>query len=195
MAALAEERGKEVLLHLPMEAETVEKNRFLGPGGLTRDMSRQQFNRTLHGNMEALPHVIGVNNHMGSLISRQPDHMQWLMQSLSKNGFFYIDSLTTSNTVAENIARQHSVPYMRRDVFLDHKQNVAHIEHQFDRLIRIARSRGRALAIGHPHPQTLAVLQRRLANLDREGVMLISLRRMLRARIERAGLVKLSRLP
>lgn len=178
MSELAAENGKDVLLHLPMEAAEETKNRFLGPGALMLDMTRRQFIQTLYEDLGSFPNIIGVNNHMGSLLTRQPGHMEWLMESLRTRGMFYIDSMTSRKSVASTVARENHVPYLRRDIFLDNKQNEDYINAQFDELLRIARERGRAIAIGHPHPETIAVLGKRLDTLDREGVVLISLRAM-----------------
>lgn len=195
LSRLADESGKDVLLHLPMEAAEEEKNRFLGPGALTLSMNRRQFIHTLYDDLGSFPHIIGVNNHMGSLLTRHPDHMEWLMTTLRSRNMFYIDSVTSTESVASSMARKNSVPYLRRDVFLDNKHNEEYINAQFDELLSIARKRGRAIAIGHPHPETIAVLQQRLAELDREGVVLISLRAMFPESVDESLPFKLTRHP
>jgi len=180
MSRLAVAHGKDVLLHLPMEAMEEQKNRFLGPGALTLDMTRGQFLETLHDDLQSFPNIIGVNNHMGSLLTQYPGQMEWLMESLRNRDIFYVDSLTSSDSVAGTVARQSRVSYQSRDVFLDDKVNAGHINAQFDNLLRIARQRGEAIAIGHPHPETLSILRKRLANLEREGVILVSLTELIR---------------
>jgi len=176
---LAVENGKDVLLHLPMQAVEADMNRFLGPGGLTMDMTRRQFVRTLTDDLHSFPHIIGINNHMGSLLTQQTDYMEWLMHIIKGSGKFYIDSLTTSESVAGGIARENHVPYMRRDIFLDDMQNAAYVNDQFDELIDLAKHNGHAIAIGHPHPCTLSVLAKRLPKLYEYGVMLVSLKQMM----------------
>jgi hypothetical protein len=175
MSRLASNNGKVVLLHLPMQAIAAEKNKFLGPGALRLDMARQQFINTLEINLRSLPDAIGVNNHMGSLLSRHPGHMQWLMQSLSNNNKFYLDSLTSGQSVARMAARAEQVPYLERDVFLDNQRNEEYIQSQFNELIRLAKLNGKAIAIGHPHPETIQVLSRNLVQLEKLGVRLIGL--------------------
>ncbi len=178
MSRLASENNKDVLLHLPMEAMDKQKNRYLGPGALMLEMSRRQFTKTLYENLRSVPNIIGVNNHMGSLLTRHTDHMEWLMQFLRTKGVFYIDSVTIHKSVTRTVARKNRVPYQQRDIFLDHRREEAHIHAQFDKLLRIARDKGHAIAIGHPHPETVAVLAERLAQLEQEGVMLVSLKTM-----------------
>src|SRR5690606_23829095 len=109
-------------------------------------------------NLAAVPHVRGVNNHMGSLITRHPGHMTWLMQDLARDGLFFVDSYTHPQSVALEMAREGGVPAARRDVFLDHVAEPEAIAHQFRRLLARARSDGHAIGIGHPYPATLAFL-------------------------------------
>lgn len=192
MSELANRNGKEVLLHLPMEALEQDKNRFLGPGALTLNMSRQKFLATVRDDLHSFPNIIGVNNHMGSLLTRIPGYMEWLMHYLRHSGKFYIDSMTIGSSVANGIARENHVPSMRRDVFLDNIRSMSYINNQFDELIAIARHKGYAIAIGHPHPETLAVLANRLRTLDAYGVKLVSLSRMLQGTGNQNPLLKAS---
>lgn len=179
MSALANALGKDVLLHQPMQAMEEEKNQFLGPGALTLQMTHEEFIHTLNNSLRSVPHAIGVNNHMGSLLTQHPGHMSWLMESLKSRNKFYIDSVTSSQTVAGAIAMEMHLPYLRRDVFLDNVQSAMEIEEQFDELISIAKRKGVAVAIGHPHPLTITVLSKKLLQLDKYGVRLINLTEML----------------
>ena len=175
MSHLVTNKGKQVLLHLPMESVTQEKNRLLGPGALMLDMNKAQFMRTLNTDLKSLPLAIGVNNHMGSLLTSSHGRMEWLMESLKQNNKFYIDSMTSRLSVAGETASENRVPHMKRDVFLDNHLDRAYIMSQFLELIRVAKTRGRAVAIGHPHPETIRVLTGALQDLDKYGVRLVSL--------------------
>lgn len=181
MANLVQRHGKVVLLHLPMESVTEEKNKFLGPGALTLNMTREQFMRTLDMDLRSLPGAIGVNNHMGSLLTRHPGHMEWLMEALDNHKMFYIDSVTSKQSVASIIAKEKQVPYLRRDVFLDNQQDVHYIKARFIELVKVAKQKGRAIGIGHPHPETIQVLTRELQELGQYGVKLIGLDDMILA--------------
>jgi polysaccharide deacetylase 2 family uncharacterized protein YibQ len=180
MSALALHGGKDVLLHLPMEAVKPEQNRFLGPGGLMLDMEREEFVNTLRRNFRSVPQAIGANNHMGSLLTKHAGRMEWLMEYLKSNGKFYVDSMTSNMSVAATVAVRTQVPNLSRDVFLDNHQDARNIRTQFRELIDTAHRRGAALAIGHPHPETIAVLREELARLDAHGVGLVGLRELLR---------------
>ncbi|MCG8433638.1 MAG: divergent polysaccharide deacetylase family protein [Gammaproteobacteria bacterium] len=171
LAQLAHELDKEVLLHLPLESMTGKR---LGPGAIEMDVSKEAFNEKLRENLNAIPHVRGVNNHMGSLLTRHPGHMAWLMDELiAWGGLFFIDSYTTDASIAYRIAQEKGVPTARRDVFLDGDKNPEIIRAEFTRLIKEAQTRGYAVAIGHPYPETLAVLEDVLKDLSEHGVDLV----------------------
>ena len=172
LAKSAHRQHKEVMLHLPMESE---EGKAPGPGALTLDMTRSEFIHTVESDLEAIPYASGVNNHMGSLITQHPGDMRWLMQEISRRGnLFFVDSRTTEFTVAQQVAQETGVPNLRRDVFLDNDQQPAAIAAQFDHLIALAKRRGSAVAIGHPHAATLRFLEKRLPQLKDEGVELVS---------------------
>ena len=172
VAAAANAAGKEVILHLPMESrEPLEP----GPGQLDAGMPAGEMRATLDLDLDTVPHVRGVNNHMGSLLTASPPAMEWLMGELRDRQMFFIDSRTTNDSVAAAVARRAGVPTLERDVFLDDDPQPGAIAAQLDRLERLARQRGYALGIGHPHPTTLAVLETWLPQLAARGIRVLPL--------------------
>lgn len=176
MSKIAFKKGKDILLHQPMQAEVMNKNEFLGPGALTLNMTREEFLKTLNINIQAIPNLIGINNHMGSLLTRHPGHMQWLMETMKTNNHFYVDSLTSEESVAARLAKENNVPYLTRDVFLDHQLQKKYVRQQFKELIRVAKRKGHALGIGHPHINTIEVLSDVLQNVNKYGVRFVSIK-------------------
>lgn len=177
LAQVAHHRGKEVMLHLPMEAND---GAAAGPGAVTFAMGEDEFLRALEDDLASLPHVIGINNHMGSLLTSDTEHMRWLMQAMRRRGdLFFVDSRTTVSTVAERIAEEQGVPVLRRHVFLDNEPTPAAIGEQFTRLLGLARKQGSAIAIGHPHAATLDFLEQRLPQLAAQGVRIVPVRALL----------------
>ncbi len=180
MAAYA--AGKEVMLHLPMDSVD---GRQLDAGAVTLDMTHREFVDVLEANLAAVPHVQGINNHMGSLLTRHPGHMLWLMQELRRHSpMFFVDSRTTVATVARQVAYENGIPSTDRNVFLDNQLEAEKIEYQFDRLLRLARKYGSAVAIGHPHPQTLAVLEERLPSLKGQRIRLLPVAELIKLQQE-----------
>ena len=182
MAQLAAAAGKDVMLHVPMEPQREDTNAALGPGALMLNMDRIDLMRTLNQNLRAVPTAIGVNNHMGSLLTRDTQHMQWLMESLRVHNKFFVDSVTSERSIAADVARRKGVPSLRRDVFLDDVRDPRSLNSKFQELIRIARHKGSALAIGHPHPETIALLRAQLPELGSLGVRLVSVPQLLQMR-------------
>ncbi len=184
LARYAHERGKEVLLHLPMQAmDDMDKPNdplAASPRGLSIDMNRQALTRALAEAMQSVPYAVGVNNHRGSLVTRHPGHMHWLMQAIREQELeFFVDSYTTHKSVALKLAAENGVAALKRDVFLDADPDPAEIRRQFERLKTLARRNGAALAIGHPYPATLDVLEQLLPSLGDDGIRLVPIRELL----------------
>ena len=179
LAEHAHENGKDILLHLPLQAYRDDARRE--PSEIHLDMSRARLESTLGDALLAVPHVIGINSHRGSLLTRHPGHMQWLMEEISaRDNLFFIDSFTHHKSVALQIARENGVPAIKRDVFLDPDPSPVTVAREFERMKQLARERGQVVAIGHPHPATLDLLERELPLLAGEGFELISVRELMR---------------
>ncbi len=158
LAHLANSLEKDVIVHLPMEAE--HDNHLLGPGALLVDMLRDEFDNTLLQSITAVPHAIGVNNHMGSRLTRESAQMRWLMHAIHEHGgLFFIDSRTTTGSVALQWARQSDVAATFRDIFVDNVKSRRYIEKQLESLVEKAKRDGHALGIAHPHRLTIEVFR------------------------------------
>jgi polysaccharide deacetylase 2 family uncharacterized protein YibQ len=181
LAEIAHDHGKEVLLHLPLEA--VEYRVLAEPGELMLDMSRKTFGVTFADAIATVPFAIGVSSHRGSLLTRHPGHMGWLMEEIhNRDDLFFIDSYTTHASVALKLAAEFGVEATKRDVFLDHDRSADAVMREFERLKSLARKQGFAVAIGHPFAETLQVLERELPKLRDEGFELVRISKLLIAR-------------
>lgn len=173
LAEKAHAAGKDVLLHLPLQAE---RDHEAVPGSLLLDMTEHQFSQAFTKSIDAVPFVVGVNNHRGSLLTRHPGHMTWLMNEiLSREDLFFVDSYTTAESIALNIALESGVPAVRRDVFLDPDQAPETLAREFSRLKKLARRKGFAVGIAHPYKTTLAFLESALPTLEADGFELITI--------------------
>ncbi|HFD88121.1 MAG TPA: divergent polysaccharide deacetylase family protein [Gammaproteobacteria bacterium] len=171
LANAAHHLNREVMLHLPMQAIGANK---LGPGGLTLNMNRNQFKQTFQSDLDAIPHAVGINNHMGSLLTQHPGHMKWLMEAIKqRDNLYFIDSRTTHQTVANQLARESNIPSRQRDVFLDDDPNPEAINRQFKLLLRKANRLGSAIGIGHPYKSTLSVLAQLIPQLKDQHIILV----------------------
>ncbi|MGR0278248.1 divergent polysaccharide deacetylase family protein [Marinomonas dokdonensis] len=171
-AEVSQQQKRITLLHAPMENQRELK---LGPGGLYANMTEQELKNSLIKDIDSLPGIVGVNNHMGSLLTTKQTSMNWVMETLQERSLFFIDSLTSPKSVAQQTAQDYGLRTVSRDVFLDNIRNEKAIDKQFNRLLKTARSQGVALAIGHPYPETMAYLHKRLQQIDGDGVQLAPL--------------------
>jgi polysaccharide deacetylase 2 family uncharacterized protein YibQ len=183
LAVLAFESGKEVLLHLPLQA--VPDETMLEPLGIGLHMNRKEFGETFERALSSVPHAIGVNSHRGSLLTRHPGHMRWLMDEiLARDELFFVDSFTTHESVAMKIALETGVAARRRDVFLDPDREPETVAREFERMKRLAHKQGSVVAIGHPYAATLELLERELPKLADEGIELVTISVLVRQYVE-----------
>lgn len=162
LMAAATERDKEIIIHMPMAASHKAPG---DPYTLLLDMSEREIELTLAQAFAELAGATGLNNHMGSALTADKSAMNTLMGELIKRDMFFIDSRTTENSLAMDVAREHGVPAVARSVFLDNDRDDTKIAEQLAIAVDIARREGRALAIGHPFPETLRVLDELLPQL------------------------------
>jgi polysaccharide deacetylase 2 family uncharacterized protein YibQ len=158
-------------------------NQPLGGLALTNGLSEQDVAMVLDQAVRLVPFASGINNHMGSALTQEPQAMVWLMRAVKRHKLFFIDSRTTHKTVASEIALQENIRTASRDVFLDNDRSLYGIDKEFRRLLAVAKRRKTAIAIGHPYPSTLQYLEQAIPMLKREGVRLVSVSEMLNLRL------------
>lgn len=170
-ARLAATSGRETMLHLPMEPTSPDAHP--GDGALLTAMSDDEIRSAYAKAAAAVPHVAGVNNHMGSKFTEDEGKMQTVMALIAQQGIYFIDSRTTSKTVAADVARMYGTPVASRDVFLDNERDVAKIRENVRGLALTARRFGEAVGIGHPYPETVAALAATMPELADEGIVFV----------------------
>ncbi len=167
IARLSRDKGFGIMLHLPMEpVEYPQVNP--GPGTLLTAMTPDQLTRQLEKDLDAVPFIRGVNNHMGSKMTAESSQMYQIFSILKKRGLYFVDSRTTTETLCKPSARLFQIPFAQRDIFLDHLVEVEFIRKQLKELVRIAQRNGYAVGIGHPHLLTYQVLHEMLPDLQKK---------------------------
>lgn len=177
-------RYREIMLHLPMEPGDPAKmregaearERFLRAGD-----SPEQLRAKVEDALARVPAAVGVNNHMGSVLTRDRAAMTEVMGVLAPRGLFFVDSRTIGDTQAEAMAHAAGVPALPRDVFLDHDPSPAAIDAALSETARLSRERP-VVAIAHPSVAVIEVLRRRLPQLHAEGVGVYPVSRLLTRR-------------
>lgn len=180
LAQEAFQRGKEVILHMPMEPHGF-PGMNPGKGALLMNMSDEELLQQIRENLDAIPHIKGVNNHMGSRFMEDNRRVAILMRELKARDLFFLDSRTTSKTVGYRTARKVGIKTGERDVFLDNNcYDEAEIRRNISALAEIARNEGKAIGIGHPHPCTIRSLREMIPTLKQSGIEIVPLSRLMK---------------
>ncbi len=143
------------MVHLPMEAQNFTKEE---PFTLRVSDSKEKILARVKELKKLFPKVTYINNHTGSKFTSSEVAMNRLIFALRNQHITFVDSRTTAQTKAPEVMKNYGYRYMARDVFLDHHTDKPYIKEQIKKAVKIAQSHGTAIAIAHPHANTIAAL-------------------------------------
>ncbi|HCL90454.1 MAG TPA: hypothetical protein DHW70_03945 [Candidatus Atribacteria bacterium] len=166
-----EKNNKEIMLHLPMEANN--SGADPGPGAIKSDMSEEEIRQAVRDCIFNFPYIIGVNNHMGSKITEDREIMEIVLEEIKKYNLFFIDSITTKDSIAYEVAREMEIKSAVRTVFLDNENDMDYIKGQILEVQETALREGEAIAIGHSRISTFYVLKRMVPELIKAGIEIV----------------------
>jgi polysaccharide deacetylase 2 family uncharacterized protein YibQ len=172
--------GHELMVHIPMEPQSGDIDP--GPDAMKVGVGNAELLRRLDHGLKAFDGYIGVNNHMGSRFTEDPAGMKVILGELQRRGLMFLDSRTTSHSVASSIARGMHLPMLGRDVFLDNDMSPAAVRASLARVETVARRQGYAIAIGHPHDATVDALVGWLPTVAAKGFTLVPVSAILKNR-------------
>jgi hypothetical protein len=161
---LAEEihaQGHEIMLHQPMEAHNCRINP--GPGALYVGYGAEKIAEVVRENIAGIPYALGVNNHMGSRLTECRQEINEVLNVIENNSLFFVDSFTSSRSIAYQEASRRHIPTTFRNIFLDNVRSEAYIINQLRILEKEAFKYGQAVGIGHPFPETARAISRFLS--------------------------------
>ncbi len=158
-ARKAHEKGLEVLLHLPLESLSGNGSETATQGLIRSGMGDAEVRSLMTEELDRIPYARGVNNHMGSKVTADTAMMRVILQPIRERGLFFLDSRTSRDSVAYDVAVGMGIPAASRQVFLDADGDTGRIRQRLLELFRIARRDGRAVGICHPFPETLRALK------------------------------------
>ncbi|WP_169336749.1 divergent polysaccharide deacetylase family protein [Woodsholea maritima] len=184
LAQQAQARGFETFVHLPMQPEGLDDP---GPNAIMIDLPDEEITRRVEWAFSRVPGAIGFNNHMGSLVTQNPAVLRPVFEPLAGRDLYFIDSVTSSDSVAGDVARGMGFETLSRDVFLDHDPSPEAVRAQVREAIALAKRQGYAIAIGHPHPETLNALFDIRGQAAREGVDLVPISRLFNPPVANQG--------
>ncbi|HEY3306868.1 MAG TPA: divergent polysaccharide deacetylase family protein [Desulfuromonadaceae bacterium] len=179
VAAFAASNGIETMIHMPMQPKEWPQRR-LEANGLLLSMKDAGLVERLSEYMREIPKAVGANNHMGSSFTENEEKMRVVLHELKDHDKFFIDSVTSPQTVGLRLAREMGLKSARRNIFLDNVQNREYIKGQLNQAVRLAQKTGASIAICHPHPTTIKTLQELLPTLKEQGVTLVSASQLVR---------------
>ncbi len=171
-AGMVHERHREIMLHMPMEPLNYPQE---NPGELSLmvSMNPEEIRTRVDELLKLVPHIAGVNNHMGSRFTQDREHVSVVLEELKKRKLFFIDSLTANHSVAYDESLRLGIKTGKRDIFLDNIDQEASIIEQIDKLIRLAKRRGYAIAICHPKESTVKALQDSMEKFRSQGIEIV----------------------
>ncbi|HVM82462.1 MAG TPA: divergent polysaccharide deacetylase family protein [Candidatus Binatia bacterium] len=173
VAEAAHQAGHEIIVHVPMEP--VNRDADPGPHALLTGLPAAELQQRLDWGLAQFPGYVGINNHMGSKFTQDPAGMRVVLEVLKARGLLFLDSRTIANSVGDQLAAELGVTHLKRDVFLDNVIDEADIMKALAKTEAVARKQGFAIAIGHPHPDTVAALRRWIPEAKARGFILVPL--------------------
>ena len=173
----AKAAGHELLLHMPMEPVGHDNP---GPGALLTSLPLDELRERFDKALDSFQGFDGVNNHMGSKFTAWPEGMEMVIGMLKERELFFLDSRTGPQSLGIKIAQQKSLPVIGRDVFLDDDMKADAVKLQLAETERVARHKGYAIAIGHPHPATLDALESWIPEAEKQGFEFVRLRELVK---------------
>jgi polysaccharide deacetylase 2 family uncharacterized protein YibQ len=174
IASEAHQKGKDVILHLPMEPHGYPKIQP-GKGALLENMNEEELLRQLSRDIEAIPYIKGVNNHMGSRLMEDSEKMKIILSELKRRELFFLDSRTTPQTKGLQTAKSLGLRVAERNIFLDNSPNEKDVREQLEKLIDLALANGKAIGLGHPHPSTIKSLKEMIPKMQEKGIEIVPL--------------------
>ena len=174
LAGEAHRKGKEIILHLPMEPRGYPQV-HPGEGVLLEEMDEANLLRQLSKDIEAVPYIKGVSNHMGSRLMEDSEKIKIVFSELKRRGLFFLDSRTTPQTIGLQVAQSVGLKATERSIFIDNSSADEDIKQQLERLIQLSLSKGKAIGIGHPHLSTIKSLKEMIPKMREMGIELVPL--------------------
>jgi len=173
--------GKEILLHLPMEPLSYPDDKP-GEGALFTDMNEKELLHQLDKNIEVIPYIAGVNNHMGSKFMMDKRKLQLVFSHLKRKGLFFIDSRTAANSEAIAAAKAVGLPMAERKIFIDNNRDYNEIYKNLMSATNYNNGASPLIIIGHPYPETIRALKDATKELRRKGILIVPVSQIMKAK-------------
>jgi len=181
IAKRAKEKGKEIMLHLPLEPYGY-PDVNPGPGVILLSMKKEEILKKLGKNLQSIPYAVGVDNHEGSKATENEELMNIVLKYLNGKRLFFIDARTSNKSVAYAVAKKLRMPTAKNEVFLDNKRNISYIKERFRLLVKLAVAKGEVVGIGHPHQKMLQALKESIPSFEKEKIEVVFISELLKTK-------------
>jgi len=171
IAEEGKKNNQEIMLHLPMESSNSSANP--GPGAIKFYMSEEEIRQAVRDCILNFPYIIGANNHMGSKITEDRKIMKIILEEIREYNLFFIDSITSKDSIAYEVAQEMGIKAATRSVFLDNENDMEYIKGQMLEVQETALRAGEVIAIGHSRINTFYVLKRMVPELIKAGIEVV----------------------
>jgi polysaccharide deacetylase 2 family uncharacterized protein YibQ len=173
IAQAASAKKYEVIMHLPLEPKEYQGKD--NAGFITTDMKKEDVIKVFNTNIESVPYARGINNHEGSKATEDKALMKIIFEQMSKRRLYFLDSLTSDNSVCRDVARELKLKFIKRDIFLDNQEDKEYIKNQIRQLAVLALKKGQAVGVGHDRANTLEALKEMVPELEKAGIKFVFL--------------------
>jgi polysaccharide deacetylase 2 family uncharacterized protein YibQ len=179
---------REVLLHLPMEPLSYPRENP-GNGALFTDMNDDELIFQLNKDLASVPHVSGVNNHMGSKFMSNEKKLELIFDKLREKRLFFIDSRTTPNSKALSASKRSGLPVASRRMFIDNKRDYKEIYKILEGVARNTRDGNVSpiIIIGHPYSETIKAIRDSAKLLRDNGVCVVPVSKLIQNKVAEPG--------
>ncbi|OIP99018.1 MAG: hypothetical protein AUK35_08575 [Zetaproteobacteria bacterium CG2_30_46_52] len=173
-ARMAHQHGVKVMLHMPMQTSNPKYKHKMEQFYLHTNMSQAQFTKVFEDALAKVPYAEGVNNHMGSMLTSDAKSMQWLMALCEKHRLFFVDSRTSSKSVAADYANRANIDWNSRDIFLDHSVEPAKLKHAWESAMDCVQRNDHCVMLAHPHKETIQFLEQQTSGFGTQNFVAIT---------------------
>jgi len=173
----------DIILHLPLESKS---NRTAEANTIRCEMDKEKILSILDSDIESVPGLVGVSNHQGSKATEDERVMKIILEELRKRELFFVDNFTSPDSMCLDVAKNLGIKFATRDVFLDITDQTdlenfeSYIKRQIQELAALAIQRGSAIGVGHNIEITLRVIKESIPDLEKQGIRIKSLKKMVR---------------
>ncbi len=172
VAEMLHQSKREILLHLPMEPVSYPREKP-GPGALFTDMNNSELLYQLEKNIEGVPYISGVNNHMGSKFMEDNEKLTIIFSQLKKKNLFFIDSRTAADSETIAAAQKTGLKVAERKMFIDNIRDYNEIYNNLIGVMNHTNDRSPMIIIGHPYPETIRALRDAVKVLRGKGILIV----------------------